>query len=242
MIERNMRRYLISAVLCLLLTCGAFAQGLDLGIWRSVPSAASPTWTAQTAAGNNGCGFSTSCSVTGVPVTSGFIVAGVGGTNDAAGASTVSALTVCGTSLTLISSPSVASGAELLGLFAGTVTGGSCTLTATASGAGAFNGMSVALGTLSNLTSTTPGTLCTGVYGPTQDSPYPCTTGSITVAAGGFGIAVFGVSTPLTSTNLTVDATDPDGQVGIGHTTVSETPSFNGAKFVNAVIIAAPWR
>jgi hypothetical protein len=84
----------------------------------------SPTWTAQTSAANASCGFVTTCSITGVPVTSGLVVAVVGGGNQAGSASTVSSLTVCGTSLTLVGSPSVASGTMLLGLFYGTVTSG----------------------------------------------------------------------------------------------------------------------
>jgi hypothetical protein len=240
-----MRHSIVAIFLWLFVSSCAFAQsqGLDLGIAKSVPSGGSPTWTNQTSGVNASCGFTTSCSVTGVTVPSGFIVVGVGGINEASGASTVSSLTACGTSLTLLASPSAPNGGFLLAEFYGTVTGGSCTISATASGTNAWNTMGVALGELSNLTSTTPGTDCTGYYAASQNAPYPCTS-SVTVASGGFAIAVFGygASATLTSTNLTIDSQQSTVAIGIGHAITTLTPTFGGGNFLQAAIVAAPWR
>jgi hypothetical protein len=92
--------------------------------------------------------------------------------------------------------------------------------------------MGVALGTLSNLSSNTPGTDCTGTYASSQNAPYPCTSG-ITVSSGGFGIAGFGFvgAGTLTSSNLTIDNQNTSVSVGIGHTTTSNTPQFGGGIF-----------
>jgi hypothetical protein len=247
MSERNtLRRHLISAALCLLLTAGAFAQsmGLDLGIPRSVPSSggggSTPTWTGQTSAPAS-CGFSTTCNFTSISVTSGYVVAGIFNNGDVSPSDTFTALNVCGINLTLISSINTGNSGTLLSMFGGTVTGGICTVSATSSTAGSLDTMGLTLGTLNNLTSTTPGTACTGGYAATQASPYPCTSG-ITVPSSGFGIAVLvGVADP-TSTDLTIDSYDPMTGIGIGHTTTSETPAFGGGDFNQAAIIAAPWR
>jgi hypothetical protein len=129
----------------------------------------------------------------------------------------------------------------------GTVAGGSCTVAVTVGGGGSNRWNSVALGTLSNLSSTTPGTSCNGVYPGSFASPYPCTSG-ITVSSGGFGIGGMGYNqtVTITSSNMTIDAQyngTTDGQsVAIGHTTTSNTPSFGGQGFAQASTVAAPWR
>ena len=225
----------------------ALAQGLNLGLGipESIPSGGggSPTWTNQTEVENASCGFATVCTFTSVPVTSGLVVAAVGGINNAGTSSTVTTLVLCGTSLTLVASPSGAANGFLLGECYGTVTGGSCSAVATASAVNAWNDAAIVLGTLANLSSDTPGTSCNGTYAASQNAPYPCTS-AITVPAGGFGIAAFGFggAATLTSTNLTIDAQNTNVSLGIGHTTLSETPTFSGGNFLQAAIIAAPWR
>jgi hypothetical protein len=224
----------------------AFYQSRDSNYNHVIPSGGgSPTWTNQTTGINPSCGFATTCSITSVAVTSGVVVVAVAGVNNSAGASTVTSMTICGTSATLIASPSAASNIFMTAIFYATgVTGGSCTVSATASGTGAWNEMGIALGTLNNLTSSTPGTDCTGVYTGTQAAPYPCTSG-ITVAAGGFGIVgmmIQGPGVTLTSSNVTIDAQEPTTAIGIGHTTTSNTPQFGGFDNDYATIVAAPWR
>ena len=202
----------------------------------------SPTWGNFTAAGNSSCGFPTTCNISSVTVASGFVVATVfayvGGTT------TISAVSICGTPMTLIDAGGPAGYDTVLAY--GTVTGGSCTVAVTSSVALSVDWTSVALGTLSNLSSTTPGTSCNGVY-PATPSPYPCTSG-ITVLASGFGIGglAYNQTTTITSSNMTIDAqyngTSDNQSVAIGHTTSSNTPSFGGAGFAQASVVAAPWR
>ena len=133
-------------------------------------------------------------------------------------------------------------------LFYGTVTGGaSCTVTVTSS-AGQFSTVGVALGLLSNLSSTTPGTGCTGIFAPGTGTTYNCSSG-ITVSSGGFGIAAvgYGSVTAMTSSNMTIDSQTSFGtgggvgSVGIAHFTTSETPQFGPSGFNQALITSAPW-
>ena len=256
-----MRRFAFiaaSLLLCIGLSClggvgvphfkteRAIAQSIDLGIQTSVPSSASPTWTNTTAAISSSCGFVTTCTITGVAVTTGYVVAGVMGSNSDLVSANFTAMSVCGTSLTLIDATPGAANTWTTSLFGGTVTGGSCSVVVTSSGAYSISIIGIALGTLSNLNSTTPGTYCDGQYPAVQTSPYPCTSG-ITVSSGGFGIAVFGGNAPSsapTSSNLTVDSTSDAaaGSVGIGHTTSSITPQFSAPNYYQEGIIAAPWR
>jgi hypothetical protein len=51
-------------------------------------------WTGQTSALNTSCGFVTTCSISSLTVTGGFVVVGVGGQNNAGGASTISSVSV----------------------------------------------------------------------------------------------------------------------------------------------------
>lgn len=209
---------------------------------------AAPTWTAQTSVANPACGFLTTCSIGSVTVPTGFIVAGAYVNNQGGAAGTITAVSVCGTGLTLQAS-TTGTAQVIAALFYGSVTGGTCTVQITYSQAGAIADAAVALGLLSNLSSTTPGTGCKGDYAGSQAAPYPCTAG-ITVASGGFGIGVFGYSnaTTMTSANLTIDSQANAGtganatSFGIGNTTTSNTPQFGGVGFAQAAIVAAPWR
>lgn len=207
-------------------------------------ASASPTWTGTTSGVNAACGFVTTCTITGVTVPAGFIIVGVGGPQGAVVASSVSALTVCGTSLTLVSSPSVANNGTVVGEFQGSTAGGTCSIVATA-GTGGWNTMVAALGLLSNLSSTTAGTGCVGYYAGTQNAPYPCSS-SVTVSTGGFGISVIGSNSgsAMTSSNMTIDAQNTSANIslGIAHFTTTETPTFSGGNFAQANIVASPWR
>ena len=239
----------------------ALAQGvtLGLGIPKSVPSGGSPpTWTGATSGSSILCGFSTTCAVTGLTVSSGYIVAAVGGSGQGAATGTISAVAFSGcatASLTLIEDSGDDTSGWDSALYAGTVSGisGACTVTGTYSAAGAFQTFAIALGTLSNLNFTTPGTACKGGDAASQNSPFPCTT-SITVASGGFGIVGFfqnqnsAITSDNTSVTTTIDSQQNVGTAGtatslaIGHITTSGAPSMAGVNFAHAATVAAPWR
>jgi hypothetical protein len=188
-------------------------------------------------------------------VPTGFIVVGALINNQSASTGTITGISLSGgtcssTSLTQAQTNSIASGNWGVALFYGTVTGGTCTVTVTFSVPGSLQDAGVALGLLSNLSSTTPGTGCQAQFAPApgQDQPYLCGS-SITVNSGGFGICVFGYNsaTALTSSNLTIDSQGTGGTggnattIGIGHTIVTETPQFGGVGFVSGGIACAPW-
>jgi hypothetical protein len=210
----------------------------------------SPTWTG-TGSIFTSCGFVSPCTTGSISITGGYVVVGVGVNNQSGSSTNISAVTACGTSLTAIQNPSSPSSSFMIGLFGGTVSGGSCTIVVTT--AGSPDGMSVALGTLNNLTSTTPGGSCNGLFDFSQAQPYPCST-SITVSSGGFAIAAFGSGSggePLSSTNMTVDSQTFGGSggsassVAIAHSSAagSLTPSFSsGVDFDIAGIAAGAWR
>jgi hypothetical protein len=210
----------------------------------------SPTWTG-TGSIFASCGFVSPCTTGSISITGGYVVVGVGVNNQSGSSTNISAVTACGTSLTAIQNPSSPSSSFMIGLFGGTVSGGSCTIVVTT--AGSPDGMSVALGTLNNLTSTTPGGSCNGLFDFSQAQPYPCST-SITVSSGGFAIAAFGSGSggePLSSTNMTVDSQTFGGSggsassVAIAHSSAagSLTPSFlSGVDFDIAGIAAGAWR
>lgn len=236
------------AILAALSSAAAQVPTTHAGLGAPSSGGGSPTWTGATAGVNSACGFMTSCNVTGgLNVTTGIVVAAAYVNNQAAGAGTAS-ITVCGTSLTMDVQPSIAGGAVGISMGHGSVSGGTgCTITVTLSAANSIENIGVALGTLNNLSSSTPGTACTGDYPVTQNSPYPCTTG-LTVVAGGFGIVGFGenVTTSITSGNVTVDATAVSSTgtatgVAIGHTTTSNTPQFSSSNFANAHIVGEPF-
>lgn len=247
-----MRKFLVAILSYAFLTTAALAQ-LNGGFMfpgPGMPASAGggPVFSGATSGSNGACGFATTCSVTSVTVPAGFIVAGAGGGNNAGGASTVSAISVCGTALTAAVNPSAASGQYMIGEFYGTTAGGTCTVQVTASGAGAWDKMGIALAGVSGLTSSTPGTGCSATFASSQASPYPCSS-SITVSSGGFGIAVFGATALLTlsqgSSSVVVDSqTAANLSFGIGHSSVAGTltPDFATSGFQSVGIAAAPWR
>jgi hypothetical protein len=209
-----------------------------------VGGGANPTWTGTAAAVNQSCGFVTPCTIAGgMNVTTGFVVAIVGGNS---GSNTsITAVNICGTSLSLVKDSGSGAATTQVGLYAATVTGGvGCTVSITFSTT--IDKIGVALGTLNNLNSTTPGTTCGAFYAASQNSPYLCT-GGLTVLASGFGIA--GIWTfsnaAVGSGNMTVDATASGAaniSVGIGHATTSNTPSMTGLNFTTAGVVGASWR
>lgn len=219
------------------------------GLGAPASGGASPTFTGAVSTVNTGCGFATTCPVT-LTVTGGELVVFAGGTNNAGGASTISAVATSGTcgtvSLTAVETPSSPSLDWLEGLYHGTVGSGSCTITFTASAAGAFNVLGAAAGTLGNLSSTTPGSHCNGTYFASQNAPYPCTA-SITIVGSGFAIAGFGGAsiTALTSSNITIDsqANAAASSVAIGHASGAGAiiPTFTTTNFLQAGITAGAW-
>lgn len=211
-----------------------------------------PTFTNFASATNNSCGFVGSCQITAsLTVASGFNVFAAMVDQNAAGTTAITTLTLsggCSGSLTLQAATTSASGnGDSVALFYGTVTGGSCTVTVADTSSNGISRAGVAVGLLSNLSSTTPGTGCTGVYQPNGGSTYPCSA-SITVASGGFGVAAIGFSNagPLTSSNLTIGSQSnaTSNSVGIAYTSAAGaiTPTFGGVGFVNGAIVSAPWR
>lgn len=208
----------------------------------------SPTWTAQTSGVNVACGFITTCNIASVTVPTGFIVVGALVHNAGGSSGTISGVSACGTPLTQAQTNTIPSAGDGVALFYGSVTGGTCTVAVTFSVASAVQDAGVALGLLSNLSSTTPGTGCQAQYPGSQNAPYDCS-GSITVPSGGFGICAIGYNnvTALTSSNLTINSQSAAGTggdataVGIGSTTVTGTPTFGGTNFAQAGIACAPW-
>lgn len=208
----------------------------------------SPTWTNTTSGINDACGFVTTCSITGLTVPSGFIVMGVGGRQNG-GTTDWTNVKLCGTTLTLVVANGDTNGYPV-DLWAGTVTGGTCTASADGPAGTVFN-LIVGLGLLSNLSSTTATSTCLldagGVSPPNQ--PYTCTT-NLTVPATGFAIG-FGYSNfsgsgcTLTWVNMTDDS--KQGNItnqcgGISHsTTTTIAPSFNSVGFTNSGVVGATW-
>lgn len=212
----------------------------------------SPTWTNITSGGNGACGFVTTCSITGLTVASGFNVMGIGG-RQVGGTVDWSNVKLCGTTLTRI----VGSG-DIAGfpvdLWAGTVTGGTCTASADGS-AGSIESLLVGLGLLSNLTSTTATTTCSGDFTGSTNDPNPCSS-ALTVPANGFAIAfAYGnfAGTGCTVTwvangglTMVPDASPTNATkdcASISHfaTAGAITPTFNDGGFLAGGIAGATW-
>jgi len=263
-------RRILSLIATLLLCAGIFCLGgIDLphfkteralaqvpmtGAGLGAPSSGGgiPTFTAQTSGVNVSCGFVTTCSVTGLTVTSGFNIIGALFSNQSGSNASVSGITLCGTALSLVSgSAAIAASGDYGGaaLFQGTVTGGTCTAAVTVSAASAIQNVGVALGLLSNLSSQIAGTACTVEFAGSAQGPYICGS-SITIPTNGYGVCVFGfnAATTLTSTNLTISSQASGGSgvtltaAGIGYTQTTETPQFgSSATFQNGSMSCAPW-
>jgi len=213
----------------------------------------SPTFTGQTSGNDGGtCSFATTCTVSGLTLTSGYLVVVFGSGNFSGASSTVSSAAVggvCSGTLTAVATPTSTANNAIIGIFGGTITGGTgCTLSATASAAGTFLGLFAGAGTLNNLTSTTASATCSGAYPATTGSPYPCTS-SISISSGGF--AVGGIidstgSSTFTSGTMSVDSqsatSNVSGAIGNSSTAGSITPSWNTTGFVNVAVAAAAWR
>lgn len=209
----------------------------------------SPTFTGATSGANESCGFVTTCSVTGLTVPSGFIVMGVGG-RQVGGTVDWSAVKLCGTSLTPVVGNGNVSGFPV-DLWAGTVTGGTCTADVTGPTGSVFT-VYVGLGLFSNLTSTTATSTCIVDNGTTLVSgPYTCTS-ALTVPSSGFGIA-FGYSdqsggpgcTFAWTAGVTLDSgvNGTQGCAGIGHTATagSATPAFTSTTFLPSGVAGATY-
>lgn len=232
-------RSLITLLLTLWLA-PAWAQVPMTGAGKGTPGAL-PVWDGFTAGGNDACGFVTTCNITSVTVPAGFIIVAARITNDA----NLNAISVCGTALTVQHVAGPPTYDTAIGY--GTTAGGTCTVGITGD-ATSVQYAAFALGRLSNLSSTTPGTICTGSYaGVNTGGTYPCTSG-ITVAADGFGVAAFGINqkTTITSSNMTIGAQYNGSaafqSVALAYAATSNTPSFSNNNFAQASVIAAPWR
>ena len=211
-----------------------------------------PIWGSFANAQQTNCSFATTCTTSAsLTVPSGFVVVGVIANNQSASTGHVSAVAVntgCSGSLSSIDAVAAPTGTIAAAVYAGTLTGGTCTITITFSVAGSLQNMAVAVGLLSNLNSTTAGATCDG-QSSGGANPYVCS-GSLTVSSGGFGICAFGYNstTALTSSNQTIDSTLTGGTgssaqaIGLGHITATATPAFAGDNFVYAAIACGAWR
>lgn len=232
-------RSLIALLLALWLA-PAWAQVPMTGAGKGTP-AGLPVWDSFTAGGNDACGFVTTCNINSVTVPAGFIIVAARITNDA----NLNAVSVCGTALTVqhTSGPTTYD----VAIAYGTTSGGTCTVAITGDPT-SVQFAAFALGRLSNLNSTTPGTNCTGTYaGINTGGTYPCTTG-ITVSANGFGVAAVQTNqkVTITSSNMTIGAqyngSTANQSVALAYATSSNTPSFTSTNFNQVGVIAAPWR
>ncbi len=130
------------------------------GVGAPSSGGAAPTFT-NIQSGVSGvatCSFATTCSVSGLTVASGFNIVGVAGRQNS-GTADWSAVSLCGTPLSLIKSNGNAAGFAT-DLWGGTVTGGTCAVTATSGGGAGIISLLVGLGLLSHLTSTTATSTC----------------------------------------------------------------------------------
>lgn len=250
-------RKCFAIVAALLLCSPAWAQVPQTGAGLGAPSSGgggSPTFSNTTSAAISGgaCNFVTTCTVsTTMAVTSGTVVAVAGISNSGGSSGTITSINICGTAITPDSSNTIPSSSSGVAIGHGTITGGTCTVTVTFSVAGAISAAGIALGTLANLSSTTPGTACGAQFAASNTTPYACT-GGLTVSSGGFGISGFfqGSNTPAPSSGdavLTVDSTATAGSnaaIGIGHTTASFTTNtiWAGQNFCNCGTIGEPFR
>lgn len=214
-------------------------------------SGASPTWGNTAAAVNGTCSFVTTCTVSStMTVASGFVVAVAGINHGAAGTATITGIHVCGTALNVDSTTSAAVSNYVVAIGSGTVTGGTCTVTVTSSVTSDIQNAGIALGTLANLSSTTPGTACSASFTGAGSTPFVCGSG-LTVSAGGFGISgIFqnnAANLPASSGNVTIDVTatnsgGTNSSIGIGHQTVSGSTQIAAHSFCNCAIVGEPFR
>lgn len=212
----------------------------------------SPTFTGTASGVNASCGFSTTCAVT-LTATGGVLVVAAGGQNLSGGASTISSIATSGAcgavSLTMDTNPSSPNNSTIIALAHGTVSSGSCTITATASGAGAFQGFGVAIGTLNNLASSTPGGTCNALFPSSQNPPYPCSS-SITILSGGFAILGAGAATSSAFSNgsstIAIDsqATGTGVAIAIGHSSTvgAVTPDISFVGFNDVSVAGGAWQ
>lgn len=244
-------RRIISLLAVLLLCSSVNAQVPMTGAGLAKPATGgggSPTLTGLTTGANEACGFVTTCPIAGLTVPSGFIVMGVGG-RQIGGTVDWSAVDLCGTSLTKVIGNGDVSGYPT-DLWAGTVTGGTCTANVTGPAGTVFT-VYVGLGLFSNLTSTTATSTCIADNGTTLiNGPYTCSS-ALTVPSSGFGIA-FGYSdfsgtgcTFAWTAGVTLDSAfnGAQGCAGIGHTAAagSATPAFTSGTFLPSGVAGATY-
>lgn len=215
----------------------------DVSISGSAPA---PTWTPTDIEENAACGFATTCTQA-VSVTAGFIVVGVAGYQG----STISAVTAC-TSSPVSLSKAADTGAfntnYVVTLWYGTVAcSGSQNIVATSASANSWFRMLVGVGTLANLTSTTPTTSCNGSSASVSGGALACSS-AVTVPSAGFAIG-FGMQTVAGAPNFTNMTNDKSisistfgGVLGNSAVAGSLTPNMNGlTNTTNAGIVAATW-
>lgn len=211
----------------------------------------SASFAAVSAKSNTSCGFPSSCNAgTTFSINAGYVIAAVwantaGGTNDLTG------VTACGATLSkaLTVTGSPAAGFPI-GLWYSTSTvasSSSCTVTLTY-GSNALQEVAAAIGTLANPVSDAPtGSSCYGYYAASEPSPYPCTSGTVTVPSSGFVVCVAGNSlgnaitwsSPLTYSTVT----DSNNLVSMGSANSGSgiTPQWADGSYAQAGIGCDSW-
>lgn len=179
--------------------------------------------TANCSFGANPCVVTTTATVT-----TGVVAIMAGVLNQGGSNGTITAVSVCGTNLTIDVTRTIANNEHGAAFARGSVTGGTCTISISFSNSGALADIGAAWITMNSLNSGTPDTSCNGFYNGSQGSPYPCT-GGLTVTGSGFGVVGFWdnlTALPTNGGSLTVDASAGNGggrNVGIGHVTATCT-------------------
>lgn len=234
-----MRRWFaIAAVLLINLVCvtpsNAFWQSRDSNYDKNIVSGgAAPSYAAGDEQINEGCAFATTCSVT-ATVTAGFVVVSASGNTSGV---VITGVSVCSTPLAQVVTTGVFGTNYTGDIWAGTIAcSGSQTITVTVGSSALFK-IEIGVGTLSNLTSNTATSTCTGFSASISGGAIPCS-GTITVPSSGFGIcggfqstnsAITFVS-PVTTDKSAVGATTA-GAFGSDAAASTFTPSMNGSNF-----------
>jgi hypothetical protein len=209
------------------------AQLSMTGVGAADLGAAGLTWTNLQNVGNGSCGGGLSCTISGVTVTTGFNIVGPWVT--LIGGAQLTAVTVCGTSMTQVVT---SLGAQDFELWSGTVTGGTCNVVITNASAG-ISFANVFLGVLSGQISNTATSTCT-FNGNSGLGTQSCSS-ALTVPANGIAIAAGGAFSTTNCNNMTNDV-NPGNAAWCHNTTAgSLTPSISTGASGNMGIAGATW-
>lgn len=244
-----MRRWSIIAAILLACmgTANAWWQSRDSNYNTNIAAGGSPVWTFTDAQFNTAC--SNPCTQA-INVNPGYVVVVVGGLLGGSGTATLAAPTLCSVTLTSITGSGNFNTGQDIEIWGGTVgCSGSQTISvATTNPANSWTKMYVAIGTLTNLSSTTP----TGTCHATDLAVANTVTcgSSLTVATGGFAIVggLNSFTTTFTSSTMTLDSSTNDavnmsGAIGHNSTPGTLTPSLTlSVSFTNKGVVAATWR